>query len=136
MRFYQEHWFFSFQKSILKSMSPKRGIFGHFWSFFQVFQFFKSKHAYFMPQKGLFLWYTQIISFKQNRNEVNRTFLALSNNYHASMSPKPNQEPEVCRMQPIYPLKFYIIQAFRNRRISSAENGCGTEGVEQIWTAP
>ena len=38
-------------------------------------------------------------------------------------------------MQPIYPLNFYIIQAFRNRKISSAENGCGTEGVEQIRTA-
>ena len=32
----------------------------------------------------------------ETKNEVNQAFLALSNNYHASMSLKPNQEPEVC----------------------------------------
>ena len=38
-------------------------------------------------------------------------------------------------MQPIYPLNCYIPQAFKNRRTSSAENGCGTEASEQIRTA-
>lgn len=37
-----------------------------------------------------------LLSFKRNRNEVNRTFLAPSNNYHASTSPKSSQDPEVC----------------------------------------
>ena len=31
-------------------------------------------------------------------------------------------------------LNFYIPEAFKNRRISSAENGCGTEAAEQIRT--
>ena len=32
------------------------------------------------------------------------------------------------------PLNCYIIQAFRNRRSSSAENRCGTGAAEQIRT--
>ena len=31
-------------------------------------------------------------------------------------------------------LNCYIPEAFKNRRISSAENGCRTEASEQIWT--
>ena len=39
-------------------------------------------------------------------------------------------------MSHFYPLKYYIPEAFKNRIISSAENGGGTEAVEQLRTAP
>ena len=89
---------FSFQKSILKSMSPKKGYFWPFLTIFPSFSFFlKQKRIFYATKRFISIIYS-IISFKRNKNEVNRTFLALSNNYHASMSPKPNQEPEVCRI--------------------------------------
>ena len=37
-------------------------------------------------------------------------------------------------MTPFHPLNCYIPEAFKNRRISSAENGCETETVEKIQT--
>ena len=38
-------------------------------------------------------------------------------------------------MSPFYTLNCYIPEEFKNRIISSAENGCRTEAVEQIRTA-
>ena len=55
------------------------------------------KKTYF-KQKKVYINNLLNIIFQTKQNEVNRTFLALSNNYHAPMSPKPNQEPEVCHI--------------------------------------
>ena len=38
-------------------------------------------------------------------------------------------------MQPFYSFNCCIPDAFKSRRISSAENGCGTEAAEQIRSA-
>ena len=77
-------------------MSPKKGVFlAIFDHFSKFFIFLKEKRTFYATKRFLSIIYS-IISFKRNRNEVNRTFLSLSNNYHAPMSPKPNQEPEVC----------------------------------------
>ena len=48
--------------------------------------------------------------------------------YLASNSIKPG-------MSPFYPLNCNIPEASKNRIISSAENGCGTQEVEQMRTA-
>ena len=37
-------------------------------------------------------------------------------------------------MHLLYTLYFYIPEAFKNIRISFAENGCGTEAAEQMRT--
>ena len=37
-------------------------------------------------------------------------------------------------MRPFYPFNWYILEAFKNRIISSAENGGGTQTVEQLRT--
>ena len=35
-------------------------------------------------------------------------------------------------IRPLQPFNCYIPEAFKNRIISSTENGCGTEAAEQI----
>ena len=37
-------------------------------------------------------------------------------------------------MRPFYPFSCYIPEAFKNGKISSAENGGGTQTVEQLRT--
>ena len=72
---------------------------GHFWPFLGIF----SEPSHFLPLKEHLLtkkWsgiqnYIYI-SFKRSKNEVKRTFLAPSKNYHASTSAKINQVLEVC----------------------------------------
>ena len=51
------------------------------------------------------------ISFKQSKNQVKRTFLAPSNNYHAQLAAKPNQDLEVCHIY-IYIQQYFCKIAF------------------------
>ena len=71
---------------------------GHFWLFSGIF----SEPSHFSPLMEPFLTkkWSRIqnyihFSFKWSKNEVKRTFLAPSKNYHASTSAKINLVPEV-----------------------------------------
>ena len=74
---------------------------GSFWAIFCQFfisvEFFRPFMNNLNKMWIKFIVYNSI-SFKQSKNHVKRTFLAPSNNYHALLAAKPNQNLEVCYM--------------------------------------